>query len=85
MSIPAKVGSPAMTVVAAIPYGLHPATEYVCVTIEPSSQHGPTRYGTVHAYTHDGQTWHATAGHYGYVSQRAAIRGMVERAGINVT
>jgi hypothetical protein len=77
IEMPTRVGSPAFTVIAAIPLG-H-GNEYVCTVI---TRHG---FGTVHAYRHAGSDmWHATAGHYDIEMLQDAIHDMCERAGIPI-
>jgi hypothetical protein len=81
-SIPGRVGSPAMEVVAAIPYGTD-GREFKCVVI-PGSQRDMDHpsYGVVSAYRNrDGDDrWYSTGGHYDLTLSRA-IRVMAERAG----
>ena len=83
MSVPVRVGSPALQVVAAIPLG-H-GNEYVCVVIQNARQ----AFGTVHAYkgtnANDESVWHASAGHYDIASLGDALRDMCRRAGIQVS
>jgi hypothetical protein len=79
--MPAQVGSPAMTVVAAIPLG-H-GNEYACVVLTTRQA-----FGTVHAYkgtnANSETVWHASQGHYDIASLGDAIRDMIRRAGIQV-
>lgn len=81
-SIPSRVGSPSMEVVAAIPYGTE-GREFKCVVI-PGSQRDMSNpsYGVVSAYRNsdDDNRWHSTGGHYDLTLSRA-VRVMAERAG----
>jgi hypothetical protein len=76
-SVPAFVGSPQMTVIAAIPTRTDPR-EYI-VTVERIHYPNAT-YGTVRTYRDADGTWQAWAGHYD-LSRDAAISLMIHRAG----
>jgi hypothetical protein len=81
MMVPQYAGSPAMTVVAAIPLG-H-GNEYICTVISIRGA-----FGTVHAYRGENATgdvvWHADTGHYDIASLGDALRDMIRRSGIQV-
>lgn len=84
--LPARVGSPAMRVVAAIPVGSE-GREVIAV-VEQSGWDNPMHWGTIRGYRSDMDDgtvrWYAEAGHYDYTDLRKAIRGMCNRAGIKV-
>lgn len=81
--IPARVGSPAMEVVAAIPAepwkNDQEPREYICTVISRYWPSGEPVFGTVHAYR-NGDRWSADAGHYD-LSQSAAVHDMIKRVG----
>lgn len=85
--LPARAGSPAMRVLAAIPVGTD-GTECIAVVEQDGPYRDGTHYGTVHAYRNDRDDgtvyWSASAGRYDYRDLTRAIRGMADRAGIKV-
>lgn len=85
--VPARVGSPAMEVVAAIPVGAHKDNpepdEYICAVYTRTASYGDrlSYFGTVHAYLNaETGRWSADAGNYD-LSQTAAVHDMIKRAG----
>lgn len=84
--LPARAGSPALRVIAAIPQGT--GREIIAVVEQPGPYPGGQRYGTVRGYRNDLDDgtvrWSAEAGHYDYLDLTRALRGMCSRAGIKV-
>lgn len=90
--LPARVGSPAMRVLAAIPVtwdAAGEATEVIAVIEQDSWPRVDPHYGTIRGYRNDLDDgtvrWSATGGRYDYKDLRAAVRGMASRAGVAVT
>jgi hypothetical protein len=77
ITVPKYVGSPAMLVIAVIPFR-HDPREFVAAVRHSSFPR--ELYGTVRAYCDAAGVWQAHAGHYDQIRD-AAIRDMIFRAG----
>jgi hypothetical protein len=81
ITIPGKVGSPAMRVVSAIETG---NGEYMCVVQQTSRPADEPHYGTITGYRASDGSWQATGGMYDFTDVAEANRNAAERAGIPV-
>jgi hypothetical protein len=77
ITVPKYVGSPAMLVIAVIPFR-HDPREFVAAVRH--SSYPRERYGTVRTWCDAAGNWQCTAGHYD-LTRDSAIRDMVFRAG----